>query len=93
MRKLLSSGCLSLGLFFGLWILSANQSAFAKTGKVHAARQAKNWFLPENTLHLLAPGPTNAMTQETFDGIIKQVTDRVCPIFESYGAICDVTGD
>jgi hypothetical protein len=33
------------------------------------------------------------MTKDRFDGIIKQVTDRFCPIFEPYGAVCEVTGD
>jgi hypothetical protein len=96
MCKFLGSGCLSLGLLLGIWLLSTTQTAAAKAGKpvkVGEVGQAKNWFLPENTLHLQSPGPTNAMTKETFDGIIKQVTDRFCPIFESYGVICDVTGD
>jgi hypothetical protein len=59
MGKVQSPLCLSLFMFLGLCIQFTNHTAFAKTALVDGLAQAQNSFLPENTLHLQAPGPTS----------------------------------
>lgn len=93
MQKNVCSSCLFFFVFLSFCFVTEANAAFAKMSSAGSRGQSKNWFLPENSLHLQSPGPTNAMTKEVFDGIIKQATDRFCPVFESYSVRCDVSAD
>lgn len=58
-----------------------------------ATEGIKHWFLPENQLHLEVPVIQNDMTQEQFQKTIDDIKSLYCPIFESYGAGCDISGE
>lgn len=77
-----------------LYVLVTLTSLFALTSSIRDLKFPfqQSMFLPKNSLHLI-PSKSNQMTETEFYRLIESAKQEYCPIIESYGANCRVSGE